>query len=532
MTWFQSNVVPPKKSDFNVTSNNSDPLSRRIMTLVAPIHSMQSIIGGSLSHIILNSKIMRENVSQDPHPSFPYHESCLTPRNTALQDPNGYEEHASFFHPRRIQADHPRHDFVQNTICNDKNKMTWDGSNVAHTHESQSSSDNHWQQSDPSTFGDAIQNVNHSDSIHHHPFGFTYEDSEIHDTITKTRSKKQKRMISSDNGAVLERGWEQVGQVTTYYSSEQWNDTFQERETKQSKKNKKKSKKSKKQENTDKDRDIRELMEPNLTHTKESNETSNQSTDRIFPESLSILVSRTEPTKTNTSKIKYKASRGENSSTIHSTEALKTISMETMELFSETYDVKNAGSSTEALDLFLQLARDQGYITWTIVFYDNICSSPFLPSNKKYCTPKGPPCRMWNCTCDSQVRAMQASAPVLGAMFVFPTDERDDELFLFFLPLCPTIDPDSGPNDIDDGYERMANWPSLVITCETTLHQRWETFRLILLDKAITKVTFNAQMALMPFHYHSANDVVNNEKSKIPSMGYLDLDLPNIWDLR
>lgn len=529
MSWFQSMIVPPKKSDFNVTSNNSDPLSRRIMTLVAPINSMHPIIGGSLSQVISNSKAMRESVSQDPFPSFPFHESCLNQRNTALQDPNGYEEHASFFHPRKIQADHPRRDFVQTTICNDKHEMKWDGNNLVHSRENQSWTDNHWQQSDPASLGDAIQNVNGSDSIHH-PFGFTYEDGDEHDTITKKRSKKQKRIISSDNGAVLERGWEQVGQVTAYYSSEQLNDTFPERETKPSKK--KKSKKSKKQENTDKDRDIRELMEPNLTHTKESNETSNQSTDRIFPDSLSILVSGTEPNKTNKSKSKHKASRGENSSTIHSTEALKTISMETMELFSETYDVKNAGSSTEALDVFLQLAKDDGYMTWTIVFYDNICSSPFLPSNKKYCTPKGPPCRMWNCTCDSQVRAMQASAPVLGAMFLFRTDERDSELFLFFLPLCPTIDPDSGPNDIDDGYERMANWPSLTIACETTLHQRWEAFRSILLDNSITKVTFNAQMALMPFHYHSANDVVKNENSKIPFMGYLDLDIPDIWDLR
>jgi hypothetical protein len=514
------------------------------MTLVSPMNSMYPI-GGSLTQVVTNTKAMRENISQSPFPSFPYHESSHFQRKTDLQDPNGYNEHSYFFHPRRIQADQPRHDFVgvqinhhsSSSMHQEKDEMIWigGGNNSMNTNVNQSQSGNHWQQrSDSASFFDSTQNVNNLES--NHPFGFIYEDDNVQATLSKKRSKKQKRLISSDNGAVLERGWEQVGQVTAYYSSEQWNNTLPEREAE---KRKKKSKKKTKKAKDHVERDIREAMKPQ----NESNDTSNRSaedqegstgkTSRIFPDALSVLVSGTDTGKNKTSKVKSKSSRSEVSSINHSTEALKAISMETMELFSETYNVKNAGSSIEALNLFLSLVKAQRYVTWTIVFYDNICSSPFLPSNKKYCTPKGPPCRMWNCTCDGQIRAMQASAPVLGAMFVFPSAE-EDELDLFFLPLCPTTDPDSGPNDIDDGYERMANWPSLVISCETTLDQRWNTFRAILLSKDVTKVTFNAQMALMPFHYHSANDIVNNENSnsKIPSAGYLDLDLPNIWDLR
>lgn len=534
MTWVQPTVDPPKSSDFNASSNNRDPLSRRIMALVAPINSMHPI-GGSVSQIISNTREMRENICQTPFPSFPYHESNLSQGKADVQDPNGYDEHAYFFHPRRIQADQPRHDLVG--IQNNHNDNICNDTIARNTNENQLRSGNNWQEkSDSVSFFDSTQNINHSDS--NHPFGFIYEDADMQPALSKKRSKKQRRLTSSDNAAVLERGWEQVGQVTTYYSSEQWNNTLPERETEKRKKKKKKAKKTKEHA----ERDIREAMEPHLVNRNESNDTSNHSTNdpegstgktsRIFPESLSVLVSGTDANKVNKSKVnKSKATRSEGSSMRHSTQALKTISMETMELFSETYNVKNAGSSVEALNLFLSLVKDQRYVSWTIVFYDNICSSPFLPSNKKYCTPKGPPCRMWNCTCDSQVRAMQASAPILGAMFVFPCTE-EDELDLFFLPLCPTTDPDSGPNDIDDGYERMANWPSLVINCETTLHQRWDTLRAILLCKDVTKVTFNAQMALMPFHYHSANDIVNNENSKIPSVGYLDLDLPSIWDLR
>ena len=49
-------------------------------------------------------------------------------------------------------------------------------------------------------------------------------------------------------------------------------------------------------------------------------------------------------------------------------------------------------------------------------------TTPFVPSSKKYCTPKGPSCTAWNCTCDDQIRSLRASASLLGAMFVFKND--------------------------------------------------------------------------------------------------------------
>jgi DNA polymerase-1 len=82
------------------------------------------------------------------------------------------------------------------------------------------------------------------------------------------------------------------------------------------------------------------------------------------------------------------------------------------------------------------------------------------------------------------------------------------------------------------------------ISCDTTLQERWDTFRKILLDKSLIKVTYQAQVALMPYHYHCAYDVSTDLDTgkfddttchgieKNEAMGYLDLVIPNLWDLR
>eukprot|EP00957_Ditylum_brightwellii_P081949 6231877-Ditylum_brightwellii.AAC.1 len=207
----------------------------------------------------------------------------------------------------------------------------------------------------------------------------------------------------------------------------------------------------------------------------------------------------------------------------------------------EDCNIHNAASKDESLRCFLEMVKAQRYVAWTIIFLDQDCSTAFLPSCEKYCTEKGPHCRMWNCTCDGQVRATRASAPVLGAMFVFPHGMQDehemdsvdnpntnsqilnigDNLACFILPLGPTMMSEGTP-ELDRDFHRMARWPVIPFHCDTSISQRWDTFRSILLQKHVTLVTFNAVVGLMPFHFHRSND----------KEGMMDLILPSVWDLR
>eukprot|EP00559_Dactyliosolen_fragilissimus_P008551 CAMPEP_0184870074 /NCGR_PEP_ID=MMETSP0580-20130426/36381_1 /TAXON_ID=1118495 /ORGANISM="Dactyliosolen fragilissimus" /LENGTH=890 /DNA_ID=CAMNT_0027371971 /DNA_START=169 /DNA_END=2841 /DNA_ORIENTATION=- len=215
----------------------------------------------------------------------------------------------------------------------------------------------------------------------------------------------------------------------------------------------------------------------------------------------------------------------------------KQITFETLQQLSEECNVKNAACSTTSLRTFLKIVKSQEYIAWTIIFHDHICSTPFLPSTMKYCTEKGPRCTMWNCTCDNQVRAMQAFSPLVGAMFVFPAQSQNSssqpssQLDCFLLPLGPTAEPDERPSDIDPGYERMVEWPVLPMTCDTTLKQRWDAFASILMDKHLTCVTFNASMALMPYHVHCEYDTQCEQSATIEKKT-ANLIIPRIWDLR
>ena len=237
---------------------------------------------------------------------------------------------------------------------------------------------------------------------------------------------------------------------------------------------------------------------------------------------------------TNPSKKKNKRARAKPSHmNTSAADATHPITESILREFAERYDVKNAGANVDSLSAFLRLARSRGHLTWTIVFHDQSCTSPFLPSTEKYCTEKGPPCTHWNCVCDSQIRACQAAAPLVGAMFVFPMDEESRDLDCFLLPLGPTLDPDEGPKDLDPGYERMAQWPFLPILCDTTLRQRWEAFRSILMDKHLVCVTFNAQLGLMPYHYHCTHDIETttgtDSRSDEQSPNLL---VPRIFDIR
>jgi len=68
---------------------------------------------------------------------------------------------------------------------------------------------------------------------------------------------------------------------------------------------------------------------------------------------------------------------------------------------------------------------------------------------------------------------------------------HDDSLSNFFLSLGPTSEMDDNnnvfedPGNLDPGYERMIHWSLLPIRCETSLKQRWDAFRSILMNEYI-----------------------------------------------
>ena len=170
---------------------------------------------------------------------------------------------------------------------------------------------------------------------------------------------------------------------------------------------------------------------------------------------------------------------------------------------------KNAARS----DKFAQRSASQGFE----------CTTPFLPTSKKYCTPKGHVCTAWNCTCDYQIRGTRASATLLGAMFVFDNkdtgrksdgDENpgsDSDWQCFLLPLGPTIDPSSPLLEVE--YPRMSSWPIIPFHCKVSLSDRWLAFEALLFNERTKLVTYNATVSLLPFYHHLDNDVTGQSHS-------------------
>jgi len=156
------------------------------------------------------------------------------------------------------------------------------------------------------------------------------------------------------------------------------------------------------------------------------------------------------------------------------------------------------------------------------------CTSSFLPTTKKYCTPKGDACTAWNCTCDQKLRAMRGRAALLGAMFVFrgSVENKDDdaaaatstegkgrgdgEWKCYLLPLGPTHD-----QEID--YARMSSWPVIPFHCDVSLADRWKAFEALLLNQSTKLVTYNATVSLLPYYHHLANDITNQKDSNLES---------------
>ena len=233
----------------------------------------------------------------------------------------------------------------------------------------------------------------------------------------------------------------------------------------------------------------------------------------------------------------------------------------------EQMQLQNAASCSEGLEAFLAQLGRQKQVAFTMLFLDPRtsahaggegkkkksktksvrskkftmqhssrgyeCTSPFLPSSKKYCTPKGNDCTHWNCTCDNQLRALRAQAALLGAMFVF---QDGGNLECYLLPLGPT-------NNEEIEYKRMESWPVIPFQCGVSLSDRWAAFEAILLNERTKLVTYNGTVSLLPYYQHLACDEAANstkqdsfaacisggeEHSAIRNDGYIG----SIWDLR
>ena len=263
----------------------------------------------------------------------------------------------------------------------------------------------------------------------------------------------------------------------------------------------------------------------------------------------------------------------------------------------ERMELQNAAQCLEGLQQFLALVGRQKHVAFTTVFLDPYtgnyftpngdgrggdehkkkkkkaarsdkfaqhsasqgfeCTTPFLPTSKKYCTPKGHVCTAWNCTCDYQIRGTRASATLLGAMFVFDNkdtgrksdgDENpgsDSDWQCFLLPLGPTIDPSSPLLEVE--YPRMSSWPIIPFHCRVSLSDRWLAFEALLFNERTKLVTYNATVSLLPFYHHLDNDVTGQSySSSLASFSaYIaggnpdkyhpcrnDGYLRSIWDLR
>ena len=577
-----------------------------LLTPLIPASSSTGIelhrITGPLSFIANNSSVISSQQSSFPHPSFQfrfnYDESDNGNGNgngngkEGLEyDSMGYHHHAHFFSPRKIMADEP-FEHAENSssqFLNDEYNSTHSQSDQRFKH-TENQNENYvigrYQhnprealnglQQNQSSYGDEIDpflNAFGSSSTQpisthqSHGFGHTYDHPEnLSNTNSKHKKKKQRRIVQNDaNGALgtasasaagAEQGWAQVGQIASYHSSLDAEQAVGHQEKGKRKDKEKAAKKKKKKKKERPNPDIRTTMENMETpDTSQQRDQANGNNNRAQLEDQNDADFQPKSSRSKKDNRSFQKDPSQRSASISTSTSASTqssaatprydpIPLETIEIFAERYQINNAGASSEALRSFLQIVQSQKFVSWTMIFHDHICSTPFLPSTKKYCTPKGAPCTMWNCTCDNQIRAMQASAPLVGAMFVFPMNgqgsgENAGDTDCFLLPLGPVEDPEDGPMDIDAGFERMARWPFLKISCTASLQERWDTLRKILLDRSLIKVTFQAQVGLMPFHYHSAHDVVtladgksDNDITPNPSIGYLDLVLPNVWDLR
>jgi len=547
------------------SNSSNNQLLRRMSALFSPLNSVPQL-PGPLASIAKSCSIGSSSpqFSPFPHPSY---ESRYEPQIPShILNSTSFDEHDLFFYPRRsislkgyksdssplnatndeldphvregdlnqdISNSDKNHNIPRSPICltNNENDVHANHEISAHFPLVGFGSENRLEHNEATEQDNQVESSHQShhnsqrvNKTQHSQYGHFYPE-----TSSKQTRTKQTKLVQNSNCGELNlmvpqdtERWPRLGEIEANH--DETGETDGNVETATITKKKKKNKKKKKKRPMP---DIRAMISPKVL-----DDVANSKEIESKDENEDDIVQKKKPRK-KSGEQKRKKRSSDNIETTNVDEKPQPITEQMLNEFAEYYEVKNAGANSESLSMFLRLAKAQVHVSWTIIFHDRSCTTPFLPSTKKYCTKKGPKCTHWNCSCDKQIRAMQASAPLVGAMFVFPMDNDDKKsVDCFLLPLGPTTDPDDGPKDLDAGYERMAQWPFLPILCNTTLQQRWDTFQSILLDKHLICVTFNAQLGLMPYHYHCVHDVVREEGKYDGNESSMNLVIPRLFDVR
>ena len=169
-----------------------------------------------------------------------------------------------------------------------------------------------------------------------------------------------------------------------------------------------------------------------------------------------------------------------------------------------------ACSPTSLSHFFTLLVTSPNPISFTVIFFDPCLSTSFSPSTLKFCTPKGPKCSRWYCTCESQIRGKQGQAPLVGACF-FMGDENEST---FILPLGRTL-TDTFPRT--SNFRRMKNWPIVPFDTENvSIADRWECYTQALNHPDIKLVTFNSLVCYLPVHFQRIQSGAANQGVFLP----------------
>lgn len=349
----------------------------------------------------------------------------------------------------------------------------------------------------------------------------------------KTNSSKKQAVLSQNKDgtikattpATTQESWAKYEKAHKFYSNNNdlpMTDALQESSKKKKDKKKKKKSKSKKSKKVTNNNES-SILSP-LTQTPKSTPINTQKSKATHP-----TVSRKSPSASVVPPKKVQVTR-------ESFEGIQDIGLSHI-------------SSTVELGIFMNECNKAEYIAFTMIYFDEYLSTPFVPQTKKYCSKRTGPCVHWNCICDNQVRGMQARQPVFGAMFVTrvrndnvsnaaskqtptqtPTQTQISETSIetlntrpncFLLPLGRVNDKNNEPEPIPPGFGRFSQWPLIPFDSDLPLKTRWETLRNILGEFHIKCVTYNAVVSLLPYHFHLQYDVRSPQ-----------LIIPEIWDTR
>ncbi|KAM3567858.1 hypothetical protein VYU27_010005, partial [Nannochloropsis oceanica] len=170
------------------------------------------------------------------------------------------------------------------------------------------------------------------------------------------------------------------------------------------------------------------------------------------------------------------------------------------------------GKEKNDLKDFLMRCEEAGEVSMALLYHD--LSSSYATLTRRFCTPKSP-CLRWNCACDKHVRAEQAVAPVVAALFLLPslpgqeggTGGGREGGRAFFLPLAPssrqkkhkTASTSSSSSSFLPPSSSPSSYSLPLRELGTTVYDRWICLAMLLQQPQTTKIFFSAQVNLFPF---------------------------------